>query len=248
MYQLAADTNAYVHTGFLLGLAHLAPTIIEKINECYNKGYKNFIIMGHSQGGAIAFLLRSYLYHLVPGVIPGDVTFKTYSCAPPKPGNIFYAYDFEFINDGGWAYRIVNVVDWVPQFPITVQTRFDFSKSSPFEAFDTSGIFSSMNFLEKLIIGYAEKGMSDELDDARDILKKYLGEETYIMVKQKLTGFKEPEYVNSMYYMVCGSPVVLRPTKDYYNMFKPEKGKSRLTDNHFIGSYYFLLRKQYFGD
>lgn len=246
LYQLASDSNAYVHTGFLIGLAHLVPKIIEKINESRQNGIKDFIIMGHSQGGAIAFLLRSYLYYLQPGVIPDDVTFKTYSSAPPKPGNIFYAYDYELITGGGWSYRVVNVVDWIPQFPITVQTKFDFSKSSPFAAFDTSANFSSLNFIEKFLIGYAELEMSNALDEARDLIKRYLGEETYAMVKQKLPGFKEPDYVNSMYYMVCGTPVILRPGADYYAMFNKAQGNNRLFDNHFIGSYYYLLQKQYF--
>ena len=80
-YRLASDTNTYVHIGFLLGLAYLAPTIIQEINEYYNKGVKDFIIMGHSQGGAISYLLTSYLYYLDKGIIPDGIRFKTYSSA-----------------------------------------------------------------------------------------------------------------------------------------------------------------------
>ena len=166
-YKLASDTNAFVHTGFLLGLAYLSPGIIQKINEYYARGIKEYIIMGHSQGGAIAYLLTSYLHYLPAGVISGDVKFKTYYSAPPKPGNIFYAYDFEFITRWGWSYRVVNVLDWVPQMPFTVQTEFDLRADDPIPVVD-SEIVARANYFASAIIGYMQKGVLETIDDARD--------------------------------------------------------------------------------
>src|SRR5262249_18920218 len=61
-YQLSADPRAMVHTGWTIGLAFLAPDIKRIIKEYYMKrNVKEFLIFGHSQGGAISFLLRSYL-------------------------------------------------------------------------------------------------------------------------------------------------------------------------------------------
>src|SRR6202008_1816541 len=92
-YKIAEDTNAYVHLGWMLGLAYMAPEITNQIDQLYKKGIKDILIMGHSQGGGIAFLLRSYLQYLNEKTLPKDIVYKTYCSAPPKPGNLYYSYD-----------------------------------------------------------------------------------------------------------------------------------------------------------
>ncbi len=64
--------------------------------------------------------------------IPNDIRFKTYCSAGPKPGNLYFAYDYENITAGGWAYNVVNSADWVPDVPFTVQTVDDFTAVNPF--------------------------------------------------------------------------------------------------------------------
>ena len=46
--------------------------------------------------------------------------------------NINYAYDFDYINRGGWGLRIVNASDWVPETPFSLQTTRDFATVNPF--------------------------------------------------------------------------------------------------------------------
>ncbi len=196
-YQLASDNNAYVHTGFLLGLGYLAPDIVAKINEYHAKGIKEFILTGYSQGGALILLMTSYLYYLSPGQLPQDIQFKTYACAPPKPGNLFYAYDYGFIRRGGWEYRVVNVEDWVPNMPPTVQTRFDYKTNDPFTTVD-SLLKENLNLLERIVVGLVQKSMLGSLDNARDNLIKYMGEEVYKMVVKYIPGFIEPQYSPTM--------------------------------------------------
>ncbi len=120
IYKLADYPGSAVHAGWLNGLAYLSSSIVTKINEYYPRGIKNYLIIGHSQGGAIAYLLTSYLHYLDKERIPGDIKFKTYCSAAPKPGNLQYAYDFDFITRGGWELRVYNSEDWVPQTPISV--------------------------------------------------------------------------------------------------------------------------------
>ena len=60
-YKLAQRTDAMVHTGWVLGLADLAEELISEIETNYTKGIKEYYIIGHSQGGALAFYVRSYL-------------------------------------------------------------------------------------------------------------------------------------------------------------------------------------------
>lgn len=88
----------------------------------------------------------------------------------PKPGNLFYAYDYEFIRRGGWEYRVVNIADWVPNMPITVQTRFDYNENDPFTTVD-SVLKENLNIFERIVVGLIQKSLFGSLDDARDNLK-----------------------------------------------------------------------------
>ena len=56
-YHLADHPKAAVHIGWLIGMAYLAKDILPKIDSCYQSGIKDFLVMGHSQGGAISYLL-----------------------------------------------------------------------------------------------------------------------------------------------------------------------------------------------
>ena len=103
-YQLAKNPKAAVHIGWLVSTAFLSKEIVPKIDSLYKTGTKEFLIMGHSQGGAIAYLMTSYLYNLQQlGQLPIDIKFKTYCSAAPKPGNLYYAYEYEAMTQGGWA-------------------------------------------------------------------------------------------------------------------------------------------------
>ena len=75
-YELASNPKAAVHVGWLLGMAYLSRDILPKVDSMYKKGIKNILLMGHSQGGAIDFLLTSYLYNLQKQhIIPADIRF-----------------------------------------------------------------------------------------------------------------------------------------------------------------------------
>jgi hypothetical protein len=150
-YKLANNPKAAVHIGWLLGMAYLSKSILPHISSSYKRGYKNFIIMGHSQGGAIAYLLRSYLGGLQEqGLIPADVVFKTYCSAPPKPGNLYYAYDYNYLTRGGWGVSVTNAADWVPQTPFSIQTLGDFPVQNPFGNIDVAT--QEQNFFVKLYV------------------------------------------------------------------------------------------------
>jgi hypothetical protein len=89
-YDLSDDPKAAVHVGFLISMAYLSRDIVPKIDSLYKAGIKEYIIAGHSQGGAITYLLTSYLESLKDeNKLPRDIRFKTCASASPKPGNLF---------------------------------------------------------------------------------------------------------------------------------------------------------------
>ncbi|WP_276504288.1 lipase family protein [Terrimonas pollutisoli] len=243
-YQLANDPRAMVHAGWTIAIGHLAPQIIKKINEYYNiKGVKEFYVAGHSQGGALAFLLRSYLhYQQQKKDIPADIFFKTYCSAAPKPGNMYYVYDFDFITRNGWAFNVVNAADWVPETPFSVQTLNDFNPTNPFV--NTKSILKK----QKLLIRVAGNMVYNKLErkprKAQKKMEKYLGKVVYKRgVKKILPQLQEPAYAHGNNYMRAGTPVVLMPDEPYKAKFPDNKQTPFV--HHSFAAYYFLASKYY---
>lgn len=239
-YKLANDTTtAYVHVGWTMSLGFMAPDIVKHIKEQYKEGAREFIIMGHSQGGGIAFLTRSYLEYLPD--LPKDIKYKTYCSAGPKPGNLYYAYDFDFITRNGYGFRIVNSADWVPETPLSLQKVTDFNPVNPF--MDIPGTLKKQKFFVRLY----GKMIYNKLTRATNLsvkrYRKYLGGFVYKISKKNLPQLQQPEYVYSNNYMTAGVPIILMADEEYYRKF-PFDGKNVFI-NHLPEQYLFLLRKHY---
>jgi hypothetical protein len=133
-YSFAADQHAGVHLGFAVATLLVAELpligILEVLKLNGVKPGSEVFVTGHSQGAAMATLLRSYLQYGA-NALPG-VSYKTYVFAQAKPGNDHYAADFEnrFSNDG-YGFRITNSRDWVPQVPFTLEFLGDINDPNP---------------------------------------------------------------------------------------------------------------------
>ncbi|HRI85090.1 MAG TPA: lipase family protein, partial [Ignavibacteria bacterium] len=239
IYKLAESDNAVVHAGWLTGLAYLSESVILKINTMYSQGIKEYIIIGHSQGGAISYLLTSYLNYLSGERIPVDVKFKTYSSAPPKPGNMEYAYDYDFITRGGWSLRVYNSEDWVPETPISVQTLNDFAEINPYSEIDS--MLVKMNFIDKILFEYIVGRLKNSLTDSRDILVEYFGNETFkYSFAKHLNDFPKPLFTDDSYYYPRGVPVVLLAERykiQYKKALETETQIPLLFKNHLVFPY-----------
>src|ERR1044072_7140320 len=240
-YKLAADSLAYVHAGWTLGLAAIAPDIVPRIKALYQKGIRSFIIMGHSQGGAIAFLLRSYLQYLDDPDFPKDIVIKTYCSAAPKPGNLNYAYDFDFITRDGWAFRVVNTRDWVPQTPFSVQRTSDFPEVNPFQ--DVKKRTRKQALLARLVINHLYGRLDGSTRRASRRMQRVLGKLAYKRVRKAMPGYVMPGFVNSHNYMPAGTPIILAPAPGYDERF-PFDGKNIFV-HHLFGPYVYLLKQHY---
>ena len=239
-YHLADNDKAAVHIGWLVGLASVAPDISSKIDSCYKTGIRNFYVMGHSQGGAIAYLLTSYLhYQQTSGALPKDITCKTYCSAAPKPGNLFYAYDYERITMGGWACNVVNTADWVPQTPLTIQTLDDFNATNPFN--DANGIIRKQKFPVNIALRHAYNRLYKTSRRARKTYQRYLGTVVYKLARKTLPQLQQPAYYNSMDYARAGNFIILNADADYYKKFPDSK--TNVFVHHGFGAYMYLLKK-----
>jgi pimeloyl-ACP methyl ester carboxylesterase len=240
-YKLAKDSSAYVHAGWTLGMASLAPDIVAHIKEYYRKGIHAFIIMGHSQGGAIAFLLRSYLQYLDDPAFPKDIVIKTYCSAAPKPGNLNYAYDYDFITRDGWGFRVVNPRDWVPETPFSLQTTNDYPAVNPFR--NVKKALRRQKFFIRLAVSYMYGRLDRSTKRASRRMQRILGKMAYKQVRKTVKGYARPGFVNSHNYMPAGTPVILYPQPGYDEKF-PFDGKNMFV-HHMFAPYVYLLKQNY---
>ncbi|MGM9508095.1 lipase family protein [Larkinella sp. GY13] len=235
-YKLAKNPRAAVHAGWLIGMAYLAKDILPKMDSCIQKGTKEFMITGISQGGAITFLMTSYLSNLRGNRLPADLRFKTYSIAAPKPGNLSYAYDYEVLTQSGWAFNVVNSADWVPEFPLTVQTTDDFNLTNPVTTIRKA--IRNQKFLNRVMFNYVFNKMDKPSRKAQKQYQRFLGNYISKAVRKNLPDYQKPTYFPSSHFMRAGQTIVLDADEVYFRQFPADPKK--LLQNHLLNPYLFL--------
>jgi hypothetical protein len=239
-YDLASDPKAAVHAGWLIGTGFLSKDILAHIDSCYKNGFRNFTITGHSQGGAISYLLTAYLLRMQKNnALPADIRFKTYCTAAPKPGNLFFAYEYEEMTNGGWAFNVVNTDDWVPEVPMSIQTIHDFNNVNPFKS--AKSMIRKLPFPKDLVLRYVFNRLDKPSRKAQRNAEKYLGKKMVKEIRRKLKGLSVPGYYPSAHYVRTGPYILLRPTEEYYKRFPVDEKKIFM--HHLHHPYLFLLDK-----
>ncbi len=239
-YKLANNPRAAVHVGWLLSLAFLSRDMMPKIDSLYKSGIKDILIMGHSQGGAIAYLLTAYLYNLQKqGLLPADIRFKTYCSAGPKPGNLYFAYEYEALTQNGWAYNVVNSADWVPETPMSIQTADDYNTTNPFVG--AKDMIKKMGFPKNLVLKWTYNRMDGITKRAAKRYCRNLGKRVGKILAKSLPGFEPPQYLNILDYVRTGNFIVLEADDDYYKRYPDSK--SNVFIHHLHKPYLYLLDK-----
>jgi pimeloyl-ACP methyl ester carboxylesterase len=241
-YKFAADPLATVHVGWTVGICSMLPDILAHIKENYAKGTKQIIVEGHSQGGALALLLSAYLhYQVADGMLPADIVIKTYASAPPKPGNNFFANDFDYNNREGWGYSVFSSIDWVPESPFALQQVGDFNNVNPFRSIKPA--MRKQHFFVRLYAGHIYNKLTHATRKAQRRYEKYMGRKAYKYVRRYLPEFEQPVYTHSMNYVRAGVPIVLVPDDAYYKQFAGMK--ENVFMHHLFDQYYFLVKRIY---
>ncbi len=241
-YKLSNDPKATVHIGWTIGIGSIAPDVVDKIQKYYAEGARQIIVEGHSQGGALSYLMSSYLHYLIiDGKLPANIVIKTYCSAAPKPGNLYYAYDFDYITRGGWAFNIVNAADWVPETPFSIQTLRDMNKINPFA--DPMAMLHKERRVVRWYAARVYRRLDRSTTKAQRRFEKNLGKKLYLRVKKFMPEYEEPVYAHSSNFMRAGTPVVLQPDEEYYKRF-PDSS-ANVFRHHLFEPYYFLAKKTY---
>lgn len=241
-YKLAENPRASVHIGWLIGMAYLQRDILSKIDSCYQTGTKNFYLYGHSQGGAISYLMTAFLhYEQLEGRLPKDIRFKTYSSASPKPGNLYFAYDYESYTEKGWSYNVTNTEDWVPQVPFSMQTQEDFVLSNPFKHY--KDMTQEIPWIERSVVRGKFRSIMRSLDKSRKKYSKIIGKQFSSLMKNYLEDMDTNLDFTSTDYQRCGNQISLLPDDNYYKYV--QKNHPNFYRNHGIDAYQLLLETHY---
>lgn len=240
-YHFADHPNASVHAGWTLGTVFLMKDMIPKIQALYDTAQiTNFYVVGHSQGGAIAYLVTAQLMHLKEtGELPLNMVFKTYASAAPKPGNLYFAYDYESRIQNGWAFNVVNAADWVPEVPFSIQTLDDFNHINPFNFVDE--MIAQQGFLDRIGLWWVYRKLDKPTREAQKSFEEYLGNKTGRVVADKIPGLQMPDYVSTNNYVRTGMTIVLQPDSAYRVAFPEDSTKVFM--HHFHQPYIFLAQR-----
>jgi thiol-disulfide isomerase/thioredoxin len=239
-YHLCDDEKAAVHTGWLIATAFLSKDILPKLDSLSKIGVKQFYIMGHSQGGAIAYLLTAHFLNLQnEKKISDQLKFKTYCSAAPKPGNLYFAYEYEKMTQGGWSFTVVNSADWVPEAPFSIQTTMDFNPANPFA--NAKNAIKKAPFFKRIAMNYFYNSLDKPTKKANKRYQKQLGKTLGMFIKKSLPEYETPTFFNSNNYVRTGDNIVLFADSNYYNLFPIHKEK--IWTHHAFEPYLYLCEK-----
>ncbi len=148
-YAFARDTTATVHSGYALGIAFMRKDILAQIAKLNTKNIFDFVITGHSQGGALANMLRAYLENLTTQQLSKKNRFKTYAFAAPMTGSKKFAteYNARYAANGS-SFNMVIANDPVPLFPVSYNDS-NFVKSQVNTLLNDRDNFSFMSALKE---------------------------------------------------------------------------------------------------
>ncbi len=240
-YDLCADSSAHVHAGWVAGLMTMSDDIVAKLDSCHKAGCRDFLIAGHSQGGALSYLVTAMLRRMqAKGLISADITFKTYASAAPKPGDYLFALNYEAMTQPGWSFTVINSEDWVPETPLSVQRPTDFRPTNPFNNMDE--LLSGAGAIQRAKIHFLYNRIYKPTQKSVDNLTKYLGGTVGGMLEEGLVWFKKPvEYSDCANYARCGQFYILLPDDDYFA--KHPHVAADAFEHHQYVSYYELAQK-----
>lgn len=237
-YKFAGDSRAAVHVGWTMGIGFLKADILKHIRAANEKGFYKFYITGHSQGAALAHLLRAMFEYLPEELLSKKNQFKVYAFASPKPGNQFFANDYAFYTSlKNPSYTINNTSDWVTQLPFTVQSPDNVSLPNPLVSFDNNEFH--LPFFKRIIFKSIYSSLKNPILKSQKRFKKNLGKQMHQQIEKKVGYFETPEYVDDFSYFPVGIQVTLKPWKG-----ESQDELMKIFWQHFPAHYYFMIGNQ----
>jgi len=237
-YKYAEDKRAAVHVGWTMGVSFMMSDILKHIKEMNKKGIYNIYITGHSQGGALAHLLRAAFEYLPDSLLSKKNKFKVYAFASPKPGNRFFAYDYaSYTSLRNPSYTIINSSDWVPQVPFSIQSPDNMAIPNPFASLENNDF--KIPFVKRIAIKRMYKSMKNPVKKSQRRFKSRLGKKMKKQISKKVGDFQTPAYVDDFSFFPVGIQVILKPWNT-----TSDNAIMNVFWQHLPAHYYYLIKAQ----
>jgi hypothetical protein len=203
-YDFKMNDSAAVHSGYLLGVTYLLNDLLPQIKLLNADGIFDIYITGHSQGGALAQVLRVYLDNLNSKQLSNKNRYKTYAFASPKLGNEEFTNDFNRMYNDETSFNVVNPKDVVPTLPLTYSDKS----------------FITKNEVKNWIFDRENHKISDRIGDGevrafrREIkkLSHILGNRTGQQINKHYSDVVLPKEVHDINYVKVEKIVNIRPS------------------------------------
>jgi len=204
-YKVGKDTASAVHAGYMLAISFLEEEVRNQIKRLNKNGVFDIILTGHSQGGAIAQLMRAHLEEEPFYRVRNKNNFKVYAFANPMIGNRSFSneYAHKFCDDG-MSFVILNPDDFVPNMPINFKDGQSWEEQlitllTDSDSFDgkEAAIGGFMSFFKGNIESMA-KNLSERINKQ---LMKELGD------------ISMPSYKQEINYVHTGNVILISPTE-----------------------------------
>ncbi|MCO5260052.1 MAG: lipase family protein [Crocinitomicaceae bacterium] len=203
-YQMGKETSSSIHAGYTLAIGFMKADLLKEIKELNKQGIYDIYITGHSQGGALATLVRAYLNYLPENELDKKNNFKVYAFANPMVGNEAFVkeYNSSFC-ENGMSYSIHNPEDFVPRLPISkVDENFWENNLSLL----TSGN-EKMSRMSMLFAGAGTMFKGNIVEMAKMMATQIEG-----MLKNSLGKFEMPAFKDEFNYVHGSNIVKISPT------------------------------------
>lgn len=255
-YCYARQDEAAVHSGYALAIALLTSDLMSQVKLLNAHGIFDILIIGHSQGGALATMAHAYLEHMDKKELSSRNRFKVYAFANPMAGNAQFAQDYdERFTSQQKSFRIANTSDIVPNMPftysdkplLTTENVVSWLKKEERPDFKKMGI--------DLVMKKFDGGLTAYINKSNELIRKVIAAQAGSVIV--------PDYVDDIKYVHVGSfyelkpfsyPEIIKdsidiPASDFKNFQRLSNGKYQRKEPSFFQhkpyNYYVEFAKQY---
>jgi triacylglycerol lipase len=184
-------------------MAYLSKDILYHINVLNNQGIYNIIITGHSQGGALANMLRAYLENLSHYEISKKNKFRTYAFAAPMVGNSCFIaeYNARYCTNNS-SFNIIIPTDPVPDMPFSYNEGNYMKENLSSLLFDKNS-FSARSMMTDIFFNAFEKRLNNGVKKMSNTISNHLSKE--------LGTVQMPDYDQDINYCRIGNRIEISP-------------------------------------
>lgn len=203
-YQMGENSGSYIHAGYTLAIGYMKDDLLNQIRELNKQGIYDIYITGHSQGGALAILFRSYLNYLPESELSKKNNFKVYAFANPMVGNDSYVKEYNNnYCDNGMSFAIHNPEDFVIKLPVSQADETFWEKNISLLLSNSKQFSKSNALMEGAMYMFKDKVVE---------LAKTMSKQIEAMLFKELGTIEMPEFQSELNYKHTGNIILISPT------------------------------------